>query len=61
MVKFFWAITLLASLVAAAGLAASALLLNSAPQQAAGAAISLGIALIPYIFTRAVEGLSRAP
>jgi hypothetical protein len=29
---------------------------NGAPQQAAGAAIALAIAVVPYIFTRAVEG-----
>jgi len=58
-VKFCWGITLLASLLAGLGLAISTVLLSSAPQQAAGAALSVGLAVIPYVLTRAVEGLKR--
>lgn len=30
----------------------------SAPQQAAGAALACALCVIPYVFTRAIEGLS---
>ena len=33
---------------------------KGAPQEAAGAAIALCIAVIPYVFTRAVEGIGKA-
>jgi hypothetical protein len=36
------------------------LLADSAPQQAAGAAMAAGIVIVPYVFTRAIEGLMLA-
>jgi hypothetical protein len=35
-------------------------LANSAPQQAAGAAMALGYAVIPYVLARAIDGLLSA-
>lgn len=34
---------------------------QSAPQQAAGAAIAAAMVVIPYVFTRAIEGLAPQP
>ena len=31
---------------------------TGAPQEAAGAAMALAIAVIPYVFTRCIEGMS---
>jgi hypothetical protein len=59
MIKFLWVLTLLCALLAGVGIAATALLAQSAPAQAAGAALSLGVAIVPYIFTRAAQELSR--
>lgn len=54
-----WLITVLATL-------ASALLVvdafggqNGAPQQAALGALAAAISIIPYVFTRAIEGICR--
>lgn len=53
MIKFFWGISLLMSVVGAfvayAGIAAA----KGAPQEAAAAAMGLAIAVIPYCFSRA--------
>jgi hypothetical protein len=55
---FCWSVTILSCAIAAYFLF-DALLGGgkSAPQQAAEAAIALGFAIIPYCFTRAIEGL----
>lgn len=58
-VKFFWVLTLIASVLGGIGLFFIAISPASAPQQAAGAAIAIGVAVIPYVFTRAVEGLTK--
>ena len=34
---------------------------ESAPQEAAGAAMALAAAAIPYVFTRCIEGLTAPP
>lgn len=57
MIKFLWVVTLLAALVAGAVLALTVLLATGAPQQAAGAAIAVAVAVIPYVLARAAEGL----
>jgi len=51
---FFWVITMLGCLAGGLGLV-FALFLDSAPQQAAAAAISIGFAVVPYCFARAIE------
>jgi hypothetical protein len=57
--KLCWALTLVGTLAAGGVLALTILTATGAPQQAAGAAVSVAVAVIPYVFTRAVEGLSR--
>lgn len=57
MIKFLWVCTALGSLLGGLGLLASLLLVNGAPTQAAGAALSIGMAVIPYCLARAAEGL----
>jgi hypothetical protein len=58
--KFCWLITLLSTcfgfLVLANVFIAKGI---SAPQEAAGAAMACALCVIPYVFTRAVEGLAR--
>lgn len=51
-----WLLTLLCSLVGAF-LLFEALGAEAAPAQAAAAAVACGFAVIPYVFTRAVEGI----
>jgi hypothetical protein len=48
-------ITILASCLAAIELAFTIFGSNSAPQQAAGAAIAAAMVIIPYVFTRMCE------
>ncbi len=58
---FFWLATIAAA-IAAAMLLAFGLLLGGggAPQQAAVAAIALAVAVIPYVFTRALDGMAQS-
>ena len=53
-----WLATLLSTCVAGITLL-GALNAQAAPGQAAAAALACGFAIIPYIFTRAVEGIGR--
>jgi hypothetical protein len=57
MIKFLWFLTLAGSLLGGVGLVDSLLFAQGAPGQAAGAAISIGLAVIPYCLARAAEGL----
>jgi len=59
MIKFFWVITLLCAILAGLVLGFTVLAAAGAPQQAAGAAIALGLAVIPYIATRAIQELEK--
>jgi hypothetical protein len=54
-----WGITLIASCIAAFMLFGAIVSSQSAPQQAAGAALALGVVVIPYVFTRCIEAVSR--
>lgn len=56
---FLWICTFLAACLAALT-AGYAVVAGGAPQQAAAAAIALCIAVIPYIFTRACEGMENS-
>lgn len=58
--KFFWVCTLLASILAGAVLAFGLLMAKGAPQEAATAGVALCLAVIPYVFTRAIEGVAAA-
>lgn len=55
-----WLATLAGSTVGLFILAATVVFSDSAPQQAAGAALAVGCAAIPYVFSRACESLSAA-
>ncbi|MCF8534081.1 MAG: hypothetical protein K9G48_13820 [Reyranella sp.] len=57
---FLWVCTMLASVVGGLVFAGGMLGAKSAPQEAAVAAMGLCIAIIPYIFTRAIEGIGQA-
>jgi hypothetical protein len=52
--KFFHVVTIVASIIASFVLF-GAIVEDTAPKQAAAAAIAVGIAVIPYVFMRAVE------
>lgn len=58
MLKFFWGVTMLMSVVGAfvayTGIAGA----NGAPQEAAAAAMGLAIAVIPYCFSRAISEMN---
>ena len=55
----FWVITLLGGLVGAGTFALTMAAAESAPQQAAGAAMSLAYAAIPYVIARAWDGIMK--
>ena len=57
--RFCWVITVFAACLAAGGLAFGMAATNSAPHEAALAAPALAVCAIPYVFTRAIEGLVR--
>lgn len=57
--KVCWLLTLFAACIAAVIFLAMMTEAKSAPQQAAAAAMALAVAIIPYVFTRCVEGLCR--
>lgn len=54
-----WFITILATFAASFQLLFTFTAAQSAPQQAAGAAMAAAMVIVPYVFTRAVEGLGR--
>lgn len=58
-VKFFWVLTLLGAAAGGLALAVTLLYGSGAPQHAAGAAIALGLAVIPYVGARAVAELKK--
>lgn len=60
MLTFFRACTVFASCVAAIALFGALMFSNSAVQEAGIAAAAIGIAVIPYIFTRMIEALEAA-
>ncbi|NDZ12024.1 hypothetical protein C7T35_15535 [Variovorax sp. WS11] len=55
MTIFLYCLTLLASLAAGGTLFLTFASSGSAPQQAAGAAMAVAIAIIPYVFSRCVQ------
>lgn len=54
---FCWLVTAIAAAIGLLQLAVAFGSSLSAPQQAAGAAMACGIVVVPYVFTRAMEGL----
>lgn len=55
MVTFLYICTLVGSGIGAFLLLVSAVMAGSSPQQAATAAVGIGFAVIPYVFTRCVQ------
>lgn len=58
-IRIFSIFTILGSLLGGLGIMGS-FLMNSAPQQAAAAAVGIGFAVVPYCFTRAFEMYKNA-
>lgn len=56
-VSLFWLVTLLSSCAAIFMFYFTMKHSNGAPQQAAGAAIAIALVVIPYVITRAIEGI----
>ena len=54
-----WLCTMLSSTLGAY-LLFGALSAEAAPGQAAAAAVAIGFAVIPYVFTRSLEGIAKA-
>ena len=57
--RFLWLLPLFGSLIGGLFLVDAMLDSAGAPQQAAGAAIAVGFAALPYIFVRAADELNR--
>ncbi len=55
--RFIWILPLVGSLIAGLEFFDSLISATSAPQQAAGAAMAMSWAVLPYVFARAAEGL----
>ena len=55
--SFCRCVTLIAGCIASLVLTVTVFASNGAPQEAAGAALALAICVIPYVFTRMVEGM----
>ena len=58
--RFFWLFTGIFAVIAAFILFGTLASAKGAPQEASGAAIALCCAVIPYVFTRAIEGWQTA-
>jgi hypothetical protein len=58
MKSFCWVMVIISSIIATFVLLFAIIGANGAPQEAAGAAIAVAIVIIPYVFTRAIEGLT---
>lgn len=56
-VSILWVLTILGTLYGGFTFAQTLMLADSAPQQAAGAAMAVGWAILPYILARAVSEL----
>jgi hypothetical protein len=59
-VKICWVITALVTCFSALDYAATMVAAESAPQQAAGAAMAAVQVIVPYVFTRCMEGLAAS-
>lgn len=55
MISFFFSLTALGAVAGALMLGLTLAGSQSAPQQAAGAAIALALAIIPYVFSRCIQ------
>ena len=59
-IALLWLVTLIATCVGGLILF-SAISATAAPAQGAAAAVACGLAIIPYVFTRAMEGMNPKP
>lgn len=59
LVRLCWIVTVVATLPGAYLLISAFMDAQSAPQEAALAAMAMAVVVVPYIFTRAMEGLSK--
>jgi hypothetical protein len=59
MKTFCWVVTIIACILAGIQMFDTLLRAESAPQQAAGAAIAATIVIIPYVFSRAVSEIAN--
>lgn len=57
---FFWTLAALAAVIAGFDLFTTVNIANGAPQQAAGAAMAAATAVVPYVFARAVDSITRS-
>ena len=55
MVQFLYIVTLISSAMGGLVLVIGSMRANSAPQEAAAAAMGIGLAVIPYVFARCVQ------
>lgn len=53
--KFFWALTMIGSVIGGLILLWTIFTAEGAPQEAAGAAVAIAFAVLPYCFTRAMQ------
>jgi sugar phosphate permease len=60
MVTFFWVLTIIGSVIGGLMIFATLASAKGAPQEAAGAAIGLSFAIIPYCIARAVSEIRRS-
>lgn len=58
MKTFCWVVTIVCCIIAGIVLLTTSIGSNGAPQQAAGAAIAAALAVIPYVFSRAIAELT---
>jgi hypothetical protein len=58
--KIFWILTLIATVLGGVYFALTIVRASNATQQIAGILQALGTALIPYIFTKSLEGLRQS-
>lgn len=59
MEKIFWILTLIGAFLGSAYLIFGLTLENSAPQEAAIAATAIAFGALPYMISRALEGLNK--
>ena len=57
--RLCWAFTALAAIVAGGGLVVALLFISQAPAQGALAAICVGVAVVPYVFSRSCSEIRR--
>ena len=55
---FLWALAIVGAIIGATTFIGTAMTADSAPKEAAGAAMALGFAVIPYCFARACSEIS---